>query len=734
MRTGSAARLLKRSRPGSDGSRGAAARRAWRRLVRAGDGGDPNVIDVVWSDWLASADRELPVELTRWPIPEERTGVVGVVAVSPALSAGDRELLATIVAGIPEAVRSALTTCRYDPTCVLPTGLGRWAPVPEEAVEDVVAIALDLRRGADDRTAAAGLVPAAVLATWKRDRLAMFYALTGQTAQLLALDRIVPLLARLYREADEQTRAGLRSVIGGLAGPDLVRVVAGRGGRDRPPGVTAPERDYLVRELDARQDWAGLWELVGRLPLVAAAAVAGEFAGRWRLPDPHAGRLLDLLAGADPDRLAAAQEALAQPRPIRLEAGATPQSCSFSVDGRSVAIAVLSSGEEVNFGHTPDGTYRAAGKDVTVDWLRYDLPGGELAERRSRVGVLYDGRLADRWENRGHLPVAVVDGQLVGLRGPLSRPTYPDDAQQAILAYPGGFVRDSAILPSRDARPPYQGGRPIDGRLAFHDATGQLRHSVQFHATLGLPDQWHYGLRAVDLSSGRILLDTGERVWLLDDQARTVLASAPPDTYVDAAAFLDQDRLAMVSSAPGGHSGPYLRIWRVRGDTIDIETEGPAPFSCFSLVVFPDWAEVVTIDYQGRLRWLDARTLAEIRVPATRAVGVGWQTPTAKAAGLIWRTPLAKAGGLLWDSPDGRSFACHPPGSTGVDVFLDVPPAHLAELTVRPLAEATEADLATAAATLAADPTPPWLPAARPFLDLFHQALPLRPQPDPNGF
>jgi len=354
----------------------------------------------------------------------------------------------------------------------------------------------------------------------------------------------------------------------------------------------------------------------------------------------------------------------------------------------------------VTFGITGSGRDLAAGEDLTVDWLLFGLPDGNLVERKRQAGLLYDARLADRWENRAIRPAVAVDGRVFGLHAAAGKQAYPAVAQQTILPYPGGFVREDVILPGRGVWPPYQGGQPHDGTLTFFDAGGRELRQAGFHGELGLPDRWHYGLRAADQGSGRILVDSGERVWLLDRQARRVLASSPPDTFVEAAAFLDPDHLAMVSSAPGGHSGPYLRIWCVRGDTIEIETEQPDRLSAHALAVFPQRGEIATVDTKDQLRWLDARTLAEIGSPT-------------------------KAGTPLWDSPDGRSFAHPAPDGTGVDVFVAPPPARLAGLGGRPLAGATLADLAAVTEALDSSASA-GLPQTRTFLELLRDYLELR--------
>jgi hypothetical protein len=203
---------------------------------------------------------------------------------------------------------------------------------------------------------------------------------------------------------------------------------------------------------------------------------------------------------------------------------------------------------------------------------------------------------------------------------------------------------------------------------------------------------------AVDPRSGRALVYSGERVWLLDQQANSVLASSPPDTFVESAAFLDPDRLAMIGSAAGGIQGPRLRIWRLRGDTIEIETEAPRQLNLHTFAVFPDRNRIASVDSEDRLRWYDARTLTEIGTPAQQTVS------------------------SLWDSPDGRLLACAAPDRAGVDVFLD---PYLATLANQALDDMTPADLTAVTEALHAT-TPFGPPRALPFLALLRDYLELR--------
>jgi hypothetical protein len=69
-------------------------------------------------------------------------------------------------------------------------------------------------------------------------RRAVFFALTGQAAQLRAADADGSLLALGYSGAAGPERAKLRAAMAGSGDPDLVAVVA-RGG-PRPPGSAKP--------------------------------------------------------------------------------------------------------------------------------------------------------------------------------------------------------------------------------------------------------------------------------------------------------------------------------------------------------------------------------------------------------------------------------------------------------------------------------------------------------------
>ena len=137
MLTGAAAVLGRLSRGSLGGSAGPVARAARRRLVAAGDRGDTKAIVAVWAAWLGDTARQLPADVGRWPVPDDKASSVGIAAMEPSLSAGNREVLATVMAGEPMAIAAAWYAYVYYPDRSLPAELARW-PVPQSAVTFLV--------------------------------------------------------------------------------------------------------------------------------------------------------------------------------------------------------------------------------------------------------------------------------------------------------------------------------------------------------------------------------------------------------------------------------------------------------------------------------------------------------------------------------------------------------------------------------------------------------------------
>jgi len=270
------------------GNRGRRGRRAWGRLTRAGNAGNPLAADLVWRVWLAAPDDEGWALLSRWQSSTAR-GHLLVAASSAQTDAGDRAALGAFCA------RHGLR----------PHG-------PAEQAE--------------------------------------FYALTGQPEQRRAVDPDGALLAAAYRAASPDVRTALRESLAGEGDLAVVRVVvAGAGLRSRAADLTAAETDYLVRRLAGSRDWAGLWELAKDLPVVEAAGAVALIDAGWR-PDRQRDRdLYALISELPPGAVAEARAALRTrievPGPVvagALSPGGRRLAVAIRKDGQSPAATVLS--------------------------------------------------------------------------------------------------------------------------------------------------------------------------------------------------------------------------------------------------------------------------------------------------------------------------------------------------------------------------------------------------------
>lgn len=270
----------------ADGSRGLPARRAWRRLRRAGDRGDQAALSAVWQVWVRApcgvAGEELWQALSRWQERQQLTEAVFEAAVDPGRPPGER------------------------------AAIGEFCSRHDLAPHDPV-------------------------------RRALFYVLTGQTDQHRAANPDGRLLATGYGLSGEPTRAALRSALASAGGLDVVRVVGG-GDPGRCGPLTAEERDYLTGHLVSRRDWAGLWRVVRDLPLAEAVAAARLFSDGWRPAGETGAAPLGLLRRAEAGAVARSAGELAKPTvidvKIRRPAWDTVVRGSFSPDGRRLLVAV----------------------------------------------------------------------------------------------------------------------------------------------------------------------------------------------------------------------------------------------------------------------------------------------------------------------------------------------------------------------------------------------------------
>jgi hypothetical protein len=276
------ARLAGRAgRRRADGSRGALARRTWRRLVGAADRGSWHAVQEVWRAWARDPGDELWEALDRWHEP----GVLAEAACREAVDPGrtDRER----------------------------------AAIGEFCARHGLAPADDIQR-------------------------AVFYVLTGQAAQHGAHDPDGARLTVGYQGAGEQTRALLRQAMVGNGNLDLVRVLGARGtanrGPRRRPRLTAEEGQYLAAQLAAHCEWPALWQLALDLTLTQATAIMRRFGDGWRPADERGRALFGLLAGTVPAAAARARDAMQAPQDARIEADVEPVGASFAPDGTQLLV------------------------------------------------------------------------------------------------------------------------------------------------------------------------------------------------------------------------------------------------------------------------------------------------------------------------------------------------------------------------------------------------------------
>lgn len=617
-----AARLAGRAaRRRGGGSRGLLARLAWRALARA-DEQDGNAAMGVWQVWLASPDDEAWDLLARWPGQVDRRARALAVAVDP---------------GRPAASRAAI---------------GSFCAAREMAPGDPV-------------------------------ERALFFVLTGQHTQHRAADPDGSQLAAAYRAADEPTRAAVREELAGAGDLDLVRVVAGGPGPGRRPALTADESGYLVGQLAARRDWAGLWRLAPGLPLAEAVAAVARFGDGWQPAGDRGRALFRRLARIGPAEIAAARAAL---DPVLIQIDGTIVGGSISPDGRWLAVATLA--------------------DSFVDV--FEFPAGTLARRYDNPGfhprlLLH---LGDALIAAGHSS-RTFGWEQFRYSGDQAEELWHDRVRaEALAPHPVGFV----ALCADPGRVPYH--------LRFCEPDGRPAWSVSLH-DLGVPEaltRLKPRLVAADPASGRLALylerfptahrsrDGYERyLWVLEtssgharvlarcmaaEPARSVLRSEP----VSGACFIGPERLVV------GHRRD-VRLYQLSDRGVRRLASTPVDGNA-ALIAIPARHEIALLDSIGRMRYLDARTLKRVRTP---------------------REFTGRSGRDLWGTPDGRRQALA--GNGSVEVVLHPLSDTLAALADRPLASLAPGDIATVTGALR-DSGAGW--PARPLLEVLAACLEYR--------
>lgn len=557
MRARTIDRLLARS-AGS----GRRARWASRRLLRAGDGGDPGVTDACWDRWLRDADPDLGAALTRWHRPHSAGGLSLVALGEPAAAADVIEAARRLGHPVAELARARIRTG------------------PPDLVDAVCAAALT-------DAGLAGFCVDHHLAPADPHRAAEFFLLTGQREQYRLADPDHSLLAVTYRGAPEDQRARIRVLVAGE--PDLVRVLAETNRRDGMTRLSEPEAGYLTGELAQRRDWAALWTLARDLPVRQAIDAVRLIEG-WS-PAPADEPLFHALAGADPTSIDEARAALVLPWSLSVATSGTPVDGSFAPDGARFAVV------------------NQRGVDV------HALPSGAHEPRNSRqdegiraVMVLDDAVIvtAGRWgESWG---MAFVDRGGDGRT--LTRRIVPG-AVPVLRRRPGGYT--ALVLNNGHVWLRLQDD---DGRY------GPLPRPRTVSVVTDLveplePEAWAL---SCDPAGNRIAV-AGDRIRVLSESPSMVQvesSAAPPAVGSGpAVALAGPGRLLTLDGAG------LLRLWRQAGGTLKVVVERRfAPIVGRPALVDVPEADVFAVleDSATRpVRLVDRETLADVAVPPSLA-------------------------------------------------------------------------------------------------------------------
>jgi hypothetical protein len=558
-----AAQLAERAR-----GHGRLARWAVRRLLRAGERGNPHANDMVWDLWLREPSGGLWEALARWRRPHTGGGPSLVALGEPAAAAVVIDAARRVGHPIADAARAAILAGQQD------------------LVDDVCASVLSTGDEEFTRFCLENhLAPA------DPRQAATFFLLTGQVERYRSADPDHSLLALAYSGASEGERSRIRTCIAGE--PDLVRVLAGAVRRDRMTRLTGPEADYLVDAFAKRRDWPALWELAKDLPVLDAVKAAHRFDG-WR-PQGSGATLFDTLARADLRRLAASHSAVAEPRAVRLRTAGVVFDGSFA----------------------PDGSFAVA-NEWSVDV--FAPPFDDAPQHVERPLAI--GQPAVLALDHGLVILAGMDEKGSGFITRGGHERYVTRYRTSPVAV--GLTRTAAGFAALTYD--RSGGlrlrlQPEDGRDFLIPAPLFLNLRTQ----LGIPAQkcpLRWWTLAADPGSGRIAI-AGDGLYVAEitgDRLRP-LATAPFSAGSGPRlAFSGPDRLI------GMDHLRRLRVWRLAGNEVLVVAERQlekVPDGNFP-VDLPAAGVVAVIDNAGsptraRVRYLDGETLADLPTPGRLA-------------------------------------------------------------------------------------------------------------------
>ncbi len=99
---------------------------------------------------------------------------------------------------------------------------------------------------------------------------ALFLFLTEQWDRYEVLDFDSRLLGTAYEVVDEETRRRIRETAGRSSRTSALRVILGGNRSDRIRTLSETEIEFLLRQLEAAEDFAGIWRLAFELPLLSS--------------------------------------------------------------------------------------------------------------------------------------------------------------------------------------------------------------------------------------------------------------------------------------------------------------------------------------------------------------------------------------------------------------------------------------------------------------------------------
>jgi len=617
---------------GGDGQRSLLSRRAWRVLTAHGDRGNDNAFEAVLASWLTAPDDELWDALHRWRS-QEALAAVYLAATQPERAAASRAVIGEFCA--------------------------RHGLAPDDEVQR-----------------------------------ALFYVLSGQSAQHRAADPDGVLLATGYQAANLATRAALRAALATAGDADLIWATASAVRRARARPLTGEESEYLIRELVRLGDWSRLWQFVNQLPLASAVTTMRRFAGGWH-PDSEPERaLFGLLARADPGELARARDALTDWSVTRVQfAHELCHGGAVSADGRRLAVV----------------RRERPGDSVTVSV--HELPWATVGGRMRHEPVSAEAAASTGLPRE--IAVTFAGDTLIVAR--TGRPAQHPDA--VLLRYAGADFEPLAGLQAT------LGESVICGLVPCFDPPGGFaivcENFVAFcHGDGTLARRMPVSLRPAHGTAGQTLadVDPGGRVaiagssggsdwsWAVHEASSgRVLASAPAEECWGIR-FIGPGRLVTAERS-------QLRLWQLAGSGADLAASAPMDLA-WNPAIVPSHNRI-SVQGIGAVYILDAATL-----DVTGVCGVigGGADRDALKLGFRDDHELLTA---QWNSPGNRAWVTA--GKGFADVFLG---RHMVNgiADLRP-AEWLPADLATVRAALA---DPALAPAALPLLDLLRAGLEAR--------